>query len=111
MAERQTEFAKVLVDPVLTTTLESAELNDKKHWAAYGEVKHRLRWMIPVNGEPTAVLADCQDQSKYGAYDTRTNKAFTRGPGRLNQQATFKRTKNGWRLAAYFDPPGTTCER
>lgn len=98
-----------MVNPALKELIASAAVNDKNHWAGYGTVTHDIHWGPPVAGGDDAVMADCQNQSKFGIYDTAKNIVLTYGHTRVNVQATFSKTASGWRVAKMFVPKGTTC--
>ncbi|MGI8414951.1 MAG: hypothetical protein ACR2P2_01835 [Nakamurella sp.] len=108
-AQRPAAFGAAMVNPALRELLASAAVNDKNHWNGYGTVTHDIHWGPPVDGENSAVMADCQDQSKFGVFDTTNNTILSYGPSRVNVQATFEKTKAGWKLAKMFSPDGTTC--
>lgn len=88
--------------------LVDTDINFRKNGIAnFGSFTSRISWG-PLSGDE-AVIRDCMDQSEYGTYDTSNNKAITIGSLRVNLNATFKRVKAGWRVAAIYEPPGEAC--
>lgn len=108
-AQRPGAFGAAMVNPALKELLDSAAVNDKHQWAGYGTVTHNISWGPPVAGEDSAVMADCQDESKYGVYDTTNDTPLTHGGDRVNVQATFKKTESGWKVYKVFAVGGTSC--
>lgn len=75
--------------------------------AYFGSVKSRISWG-PYDGD-SATIRDCMDQSKFGTYRIGTNKAITVGPSRVNLNATFKLTPEGWRVFAIIEDKAEAC--
>lgn len=87
--------------------VEAAEKYLKANVATYGKIKSRISWGSLTGNE--AVIRDCMDQSQWGLYDTKTNKASTIGTSRVNLNATFVRADDGWKLSMIYSPKGESC--
>jgi hypothetical protein len=102
-ADRQAIAASVAVDPGLTNLLTDAKTVEEKGWDSYGQITHRISWPQPVDGKPTAVIADCQDTSQAGSLETSTGNKMTVGVERNPLQGTFIRGQDGvWRVEQAF---------
>lgn len=101
--DRQAMAAAVAVDPGLTNLLTDANTVEQKRWDSYGQITHRITWPQSVNGQPTAVIADCQDTSQAGSLETSTGNKMTVGVPRNPLQGTFVRGQDGvWRVNQVF---------
>lgn len=101
--ERQALAAAVAVDPGLTSLLTDANTVEQKGWDSYGQITHRITWPQAVNGQATAVIADCQDTSQAGSLETSTGNKMTVGVERNPLQGTFVRGQDGvWRVDQVF---------
>ena len=101
--DRQALAAGVAVDPGLTNLLTDANTVDQKGWDSYGQITHRITWPQAVNGQATAVIADCQDTSQAGSLETSTGNKMTVGVERNPLQGTFVRGQDGvWRVDQVF---------
>lgn len=101
-------YSAVSVNPQLGMLVKIAAQNDQYHIDAYGSVVHRLSWGPQVAGKNVATMADCQDQTKFGLYNTRNSTVLTEGPAHENLQITFQRIGLNWKVAAVLDR-GETC--
>ena len=101
--ERQAMAAAVAVDPGLTNLLTDANTVEQKGWDSYGQITHRITWPQAVDGQATAVIADCQDTSQAGSLETSTGNKMTVGVERNPLQGTFVRGQDGvWRVDQVF---------
>jgi hypothetical protein len=87
--ERSTVLDAVSVDPIKTQILDAASKFDKEGIDYYGSVVQRPYWVTPVNGQPYAVMRDCQDQSQYGSLYVSTGEKRSVGLERDSLQAGF----------------------
>ena len=93
----------VAVDPALTNMLTDAQTLTGKGWDTYGQIAHRISWPQSVDGKPSAVIADCQDSSQSGSYETSTGYKRTVGVPRDHMQGILLRSDDGvWRVQQVF---------
>src|SRR5664280_449503 len=91
------------VDPALTNMLTDAQTLTGKGWDTYGQIAHRISWPQSVDGKPSAVIADCQDSSQSGSYETSTGYKRTVGVPRDHMQGLLLRSDDGvWRVQQVF---------
>lgn len=93
-----------MVDPALTGAIKDAETIAGKGLDTYGEVGHRVTWPKPIDGADTALVDDCMDTSKSGAYETSTGNKTSVGVARLHMQGSLVKGPDGiWRVQqTYF---------
>lgn len=102
-SERQALAAQVAVDPALSNLLTDANTLNSKGWDTYGQFTSRISWPQPVDGKSTAVIADCQDASQAGSFETSSGNKTTVGVVRNPLQGTFVRGQDGvWRVDRVF---------
>jgi len=102
-SERQALAAQVAVDPALSNLLTDANTLNTKGWDTYGQFTSRISWPEPVDGKATAVIADCQDASQAGSFETSSGNKTTVGVARNPLQGTFVRGQDGvWRVDQVF---------
>src|SRR5664279_879835 len=100
----------VAVDPALTNMLTDAQTLTGKGWDTYGQIAHRISWPQSVDGKPSAVIADCQDSSQSGSYETSTGYKRTVGVPRDHMQGLLLRSDDGvWRVQQVFYLKGEPC--
>jgi len=100
---RPGELRKVAVQPLIKAILKAAVDADSKGIDNYGTWKHRVSWQFPVKGASTAVIADCQDQSKTGTYVVKSGQILTVGKERSNMRGEFLKGTDGvWRLRQIY---------
>ena len=93
----------VAVDPALTNMLTDAQTLTGKGLDTYGQIAHRISWPQSVDGKPSAVIADCQDSSQSGSYETSTGYKRTVGVPRDHMQGILLRSDDGiWRVQQVF---------
>lgn len=101
--DRQTLATQVAVDPALSSLLNDAKTLNGKGWDTYGQFTSRISWPQSVDGKATAVIADCQDASQAGSFETSTGNKTTVGVARNPLQATLARGEDGvWRVVQVF---------
>jgi hypothetical protein len=102
-SDRQTLAAQVAVDPALSSLLNDANTLNGKGWDTYGQFTSRISWPQSVDGKATAVIADCQDASQAGSFETSTGNKTTVGVARNPLQGTLARGEDGvWRVQQAF---------
>jgi len=91
------------VDPALSSLLNDANTLNGKGWDTYGQFTSRISWPQSVDGKATAVIADCQDASQAGSFETSTGNKTTVGVARNPLQGTLARGEDGvWRVVQVF---------
>jgi len=100
----------VAVDPALSNLLTDANTMNSKGWDTYGQFTSRISWPQPVDGKTTAVIADCQDASQAGSFETSSGNKTTVGVVRNPLQGTFVRGQDGvWRVDQVFYLKDAPC--
>src|SRR5664279_4020453 len=95
----QAMLADVAVEPLITNTQDDARVVRDKGRDTYGQVLHRFSWNEPINGADNALLTDCDDSSRAGAYETATGEKVTAGVERRHMLASMARGDDGvWRV-------------
>jgi len=103
MESRPGELRKVAVQPLIHAILKAAADADSKEIDNFGTWKHRLSWQFPVRGAATAMIADCQDQSKTGTFEVESGRILTVGKERSNLRGAFVKGTDGvWRLRQIY---------
>jgi hypothetical protein len=87
--KRKAALSQVAVDPILSEVLNAATDFEQQGLDYYGNVTINPYWTRPVNGQPFAIMRDCQDQSKYGSYYVATGKKRSVGVERDSLQVGF----------------------
>lgn len=96
-SERREFLAKWLVDPLLTTYVDAANEQVRKHQRVEGTARPRI-FSITLE-RTTATVDNCNDESQLYVKDTRTGKIVVRGKKKpLWFTAKLKRTDHGWRI-------------
>lgn len=102
-ADRQALAAQVAIEPALTNLITDANTLNSKGWDTYGQFTSRISWPQPIDGKSTAVIADCQDASQAGSFETSTGDKTTVGVARNPLQGSFVRGDDGvWRVEQVF---------
>jgi hypothetical protein len=102
-ADREALAATVAVDPIKAKMLEAGTQFDAQGLQTYGTLGHRISWPQPINGAPTAVIADCQDASQTGSMKTATGDKATVGVPRDPYQGSLVKGDDGiWRVAQVY---------
>lgn len=103
MDQRAALVATVAVDPTLTNLLTDADTLNAKGWDTYGQIAHRITWPEAVDSKSSAVIADCQDSSQSGSYETSSGNKQTVGVPRDHLQGALSRGDDGvWRVNQIF---------
>jgi hypothetical protein len=101
--QRPQALGAVAVDPVLSQIVDAAARFDSQGLDYYGSVVRHPYWVTPVNGQPFAVMRDCQDQSQYGSVYVATDVKRSVGVDRNSLQAGFVVTGQVFRTAELGD--------
>lgn len=108
--QRAALAATVAVDPALTNLLTDADTLNAKGWDTYGQIAHRISWPQAVDSKSIAVIADCQDSSQSGSYETSSSNKQTVGVPRDHMQGTLARGDDGvWRVNQIFSLADEPC--
>jgi len=108
--QRSTALGKVAVDPILSEILEAAARFDSQGLDYYGSVVQHPYWTSPVDGQPFAVMRDCQDQGGYGSVYTSTGVKRSVGVNRNSIQAGFVKGTDGvWRVQNFQHLEDVPC--
>lgn len=98
-SDRAVAARAVAVEPTYSNLLKYASYFNEKGRLNYGEVTHRLSWLNPIDGALVAILADCQDQSNFGAKDSAGGQKLSVGVERDNIKGRFVKGEDGvWRI-------------
>ncbi len=109
-SERQNLADSVAVPELANKMVAAAEKADREGKDNFGEVVHSIFWQFDVGGKPSAVIADCLDQSQAGTIDTSTGKILTVGPPRTNMRGEMQLGSDGiWRVKAVTSLNDTPC--
>ncbi len=93
---------QVSIDPVKSQILAAAQRFDSEGIDYFGSVVQHPYWPYPVDGQPFAVMRDCQDQSNYGSVWVATGEKRSIGVVNNNLQAGFIKGDDGvWRVRTF----------
>jgi len=108
--QRRRALEPVAVDPILSEIVDAATRFDSQGLDYYGSVVQHPYWPTPVNGQPFAVMRDCQDQSQYGSVYVANNVKRSVGVDRNSLQAGFVRADDGiWRVQNFQHLENVPC--
>lgn len=94
---------QIAIEPTSSNVLKNAASMDLKGLDTYGKVIHHISWQARIDGGTSAVIADCQDQSKYGSVESGTGIKKTVGVSKDNMRGEFlKGNDNIWRLRQIY---------
>ena len=100
---RGDKLSSVAEPTLVANILKAADDADSQGIDNYGTWIHRISWQFPIAGAQTAVIADCQDQSKTGTYEVASGTILTVGKARSNMRGEFvKGVDNIWRLQQLY---------
>lgn len=108
--DRDALLSEVTVSPLTEKLLQAASLANSDGIDNYGTVQHRIFWPTPINGQDSAVVADCQDQSQSGTISTDSGEILTTGQTRINLRGEFIRGSDGtWRAQQIINLGNSDC--
>jgi hypothetical protein len=91
--------AEVAVDPIKSQVLAASAKDLREGVVGYGAVVPRAYWQQQIAGKSTAVMRDCQDDSRAGSMVRKTGRKLTVGVARTSIRAFFVRGGDGkWRV-------------
>ena len=101
--DREAKLHSVAEPTLVANVLKAADDADSDGIDNYGTWTHRISWQFPIAGSQTAIIADCQDQSKTGTYEVASGKILTVGKERSNMRGEFAVGTDGiWRLRQLY---------
>lgn len=108
--QRDGLLAPLVTSPLKEKIIEVAREANSAGKDNYGTVVHRIFWELPVGGQSTAAIADCQDQANSGTIDLASGSKLTVGEPRVNLRGQLVRGSDGvWRVQTLVTLGSTGC--
>lgn len=111
-ASRRKALALTVADDTLAGQIvASSNLAAKQGRDNYGSITHHIRWPKSISGSKSALIEDCQDQSKFGTMDTTTRKRLSVGNASTLYRGTLTRTTAGkWIVTRVIGYTAEECQ-